>query len=162
MYLLLITVGLCFVYFFAEHLFNLFFEKHRAHLSKRTFSSVAIIIASSLSGYVISSLIPDVTLGNRFLHMFGGGFLAIMVCYLVVRDSRIHISKFQFFVFSFFVVTSLGVANEIIECILQNYAGMLFAPSVNDTWLDLISNMIGIILGSIVFTPFIIEKKDQA
>jgi hypothetical protein len=154
-YLTAVTVGLCFVYFFLEHVFNLFFEKHLAHLSRRTFNSVALIIIASFMGYFISWSIPDPVLGNRFLHIFGGGFLALMVCFLVVKDSRIHITRFQFFVFSFLIVTTLGAANEILEFILQNLGWLTAATTVNDTWLDLISNAAGIIIGTVAFTPFI-------
>lgn len=155
MYLLFITVGLTLFYFLAEHLFNLFFEKHVAHLSCRSLWSVAIIVVASFVGYYVSSAIPSELWGNRFLHAFGGGFMGMLACFLVVKDSRIHIRKFQFFVFSFMVVTMLGVGNEIAECILQNYGTLEASTSINDTWLDLISNTIGIFIGSIAFTPFI-------
>ncbi len=157
MYLFAVTFGLCFVYYFLEHVFNLFFERHLAHLSKRSVGSVVTIIFVSLLGYFLVTLIPDPDTGNRVLHMLGGGFLAIMVCFLVVKDSRIRMTKFQFFVFSFFVVTALGVGNEILEFFLQNYAGLEASATINDTWLDLISNTAGIIAGSICFTPFITD-----
>lgn len=162
MYLAFITIGFCIAYFFLEHLFNLFFERHLAHVNKRNISSVLTIILSSSFVYLIAYLIPDVNLSNRFLHMIGGGFLSVMVCFLVVKDSRIHISKFQFFVFSFFIVTALGVGNEIMESILQNYTSMVFATSINDTWLDLISNLMGILAGSICFTPFITDTIEKS
>ena len=155
MYLAFITLGLCTAYFFLEHLFNLFFERHLAHVSRRNIGSVVTIILSSLFVYFITYLIPDVELA-------GGGFLSVMVCFLVVKDSRIHISKFQFFVFSFFIVTALGVGNEIMEFILQNYFSLVAATTINDTWLDLISNLMGILAGSICFTPFIADTIDKS
>jgi hypothetical protein len=162
MYLAFITFGLCIAYFFLEHLFNLFFERHLAHVSKRTIGSVITIILSSSVVYLITYLIPNADLSNRFLHMIGGGFLSVMVCFLVVKDSRIHISKFQFFIFSFFIVTALGVGNEIAEFFLQNYFGHIASTSINDTWLDLISNLMGILAGSICFTPFIADTIDKS
>jgi len=153
-----ITFGLCLAYFFLEHLFSLFFEKHVAHLGRRSISSVAMIIIVSVLGYYVSSIIPDVELGNRVLHAFGGGFMTMLVCFLVVKDTRINITKFQFFVFSVLVVTAFGVGNEIFEFLLQNYTSLVFANSTADTWLDLISNTIGIIVGGACFTPFITDK----
>ncbi|MDQ2933220.1 MAG: hypothetical protein M3Q80_02460 [bacterium] len=158
-YLVLVTFGLCFVYLFLEYVFNLFFEKHLVHLSKRSIGSVAVIVFVSFLGYFLVSLIPDIETSNRLLHMFGGGFLGMMVCFLVVKDSCIHITRFQFFVFSFFVVTALGVSNEIMEFVLHRYFGLEFATHVTDTSLDLISNTIGIIIGSIAFTPFVKNDK---
>lgn len=157
-YLALITFGMCLGYVFLEHVFNLFFEKHLAHLGKRSLTSVAIILAVSLFGYFLTSLIPDPETSNRILHMFGGGFMAVMVCFLVVKDSRIAITRFQFFVFSFFVVTALGVGNEILEFVLQQYFNFISSTYINDTWLDLISNTAGILVGSACFTPFILTK----
>ena len=159
LYLIAVTFGLCIVYFFLEHIFNLFFERHFAHLGKRSIVSVLLIVIISFVGYFLTSLIPNPETSNRVLHMFGGGFLAMMVCFLVVKDSRIPITKFQFFVFSFFVVTALGVANEIMEFLLHYYFGWVFATSATDTSLDLISNTVGIIVGSIAFTPFIKTDK---
>ncbi len=155
LYLAAVTLGLCVCYLLLEHVFSLFFTKHFAHIGKRSIGSVAIIIVTSVFGYLLVSFIPDPEASNRVLHMFGGGFMAILVCFLVVKDSRINITKFQFFVFSFMVVTTLGVGNEIMEFFLQNYGGLIAATTLNDTWLDLISNMAGIMAGSICFTPFI-------
>ena len=50
---------------------------------------------------------------------------------------------------------SLGVANEIMEFILQNYAGFTFSTSINDTWYDLTSNVVGSIISALCFLPFI-------
>ncbi len=53
-------------------------------------------------------------LSNRVLHVFGGGFLAFLICFLAALDSRVRIRRFQFFLFSFLIVIALGVANEIL------------------------------------------------
>ncbi|MBM3204789.1 hypothetical protein FJZ48_02295 [Candidatus Uhrbacteria bacterium] len=87
--------------------------------------------------------------------------MAYMVCFIAAKDSRVSISKFSFFVFSVLIVTGLGVANEIIEFIGQNYFHYLFAPHINDTWLDLISNTVGIAVGSACFVPFANFRKNQ-
>ncbi len=154
-YLAAVTFGLCVAYLLLEHLFSLFFTKHFAHIGRRSIGSVAIIVVTSILGYVLTLFISDPESSNRVLHMFGGGFLAIMVCFLVVKDSRITITKFQFFIFSFMVVTTLGVGNEIMEFFLQNYGGLIATTTLNDTWFDLIANTTGIFVASICFTPFI-------
>ncbi len=81
--------------------------------------------------------------------------MAFMVCFLVVKDSKLPVTKFQFLIFSALIATALGVANELLEFFLQHYFGFISAASVTDTWLDLLSNTVGILLASICFVPFI-------
>ena len=96
--------------------------------------------------------IPNEFWANRFLHAFGGGFLLYMICYSVMKDHQLTIDHFRFFVFSFLVVTSLGVANEMMELFLQTTTHLVFADSVTDTWLDLLSNIVGITLGAVLLS----------
>ncbi len=160
MYLIAITVGLCVAYFILLFLFWFFFENKKAEIPKNSFRSIILIILLSLAGYVVVLNIPDLELGNRFLHAFGGGFLAFMVCFLVVKDSTLPITKFQFFVFSALIVTALGVSNELLEFFLQHYFGLISSASTTDTWLDLLSNTVGSIIASTCFVPFI-SRKDS-
>jgi hypothetical protein len=104
--------------------------------------------------YFVSFRVTDWELGNRLLHIFGGGFLSFLICFFAVKDSELSISSFQFFSFSFLLVITLGVGNEILEFFLQNYAHFSFAQNVNDTWLDLISNAFGAIIAMACLTPF--------
>lgn len=159
MYLLAITSSLCISYFILFFLFPYFFESRLTKVSPKSTSSIAMILILSMLGYFIAFNIQDPELGNRFLHGFGGGFMALFVCFLAARDSSVHVKRFQFVLFSLLVVTALGVANEILEFILQNYIRMVFSISINDTWLDLISNTVGMLIAVIGLTPFINKKK---
>lgn len=125
------------------------------------YSLVYIVICISLI-FTISLGVPDRGFGNRLLHAFGGGFLSFLICFLVVRDSGLKITRLQFFIFSLFVVTFLGVTNEIAEFFLQNYLAFHFADTINDTWLDLISNTVGALIGSVCFVPFIKSAKSSS
>jgi hypothetical protein len=155
MYLLFITVSLCLVYFVFCFLYPYFFRQPISPLKPRIFISLAIIIAVSVLVHLISFNITNQEISNRLLHGLGGGFLGYLICFLVVRDGKLNITKFQFFVFSFLLVTALGVGNEIIEFIIQNHLHLIFAPNINDTWLDLVSNTVGTLFGAVLFTPFI-------
>jgi hypothetical protein len=117
-----------------------------------------IIFVLSILGYIIAFSIPNPELGNRILHGFGGGFMALLAFFLAVKDTNIKLRKFQFFFFSLAVVAALGVANEILEFFLQNYVGLIFAESINDTWYDLISNTVGSLIAALLFLPFIDEN----
>lgn len=159
MYLVAITLSLCISYFALFFISPFFFENRLPKIGLKSLVSVVLIFILSFLGYFIAFNIQDPEIGNRFLHGFGGGFTALLVCFLAVKDSNLQIRKFQFTIFSLLVVTALGVANEILEFFLQNYTGIVFSTSVNDTWLDLISNTVGMLIAVISFTPFVNIKK---
>jgi len=158
-YLLTITLGLCSCYFALFLILPLLFQKEIGKINKRSFFSVFIIVGLSLFVYYLNFIIPDFEIANRVLHAFGGGFLASLVCFLVVKDGKFSITKFQFFIFTLLLVTFLGVMNEIAEFFLQNYTSMIMAKNINDTWLDLISNLFGITIAGVSFIPFINNNK---
>ncbi len=159
---LMITFGLCLAYLLVYLLIGPFFNQPTARLTARSTYSLITIFVFSLLTFAISIYIPDLVLGNRVLHAFGGGFMAFFVCFLAARDSRVKINRFQFLLVSLLVVTALGVANEIIEFFLQYYFAkydLFFATTINDTWLDLVSNTIGILLAAAVFVPHIKKRE---
>ncbi len=158
MYLILVAFGFCAVYAFLLFLYSLFFKNAMPVFRPRFgFSVVTILAVYGAVAFTVGSL-EDLELGNRILHVFGGGFLAFLVCFLVVKDLHLEISRFRFVVFSFLVVLGLGVGNEILEYFLQNYTSLSFATSANDTWMDLMSNVIGAVIGTICLTPWIRSK----
>jgi hypothetical protein len=155
-YLFSITAGMCISYFALHWVFATFF-KSRLLPTQSPFSlmSLGIIVLLSLASYALAGWVSNPELSNRLLHMLGGGFLAMATCFLVVRDSQFIVSRTQFLLLSFLVVMALGVGNEIVEFVLQNYFYWKFAQTVNDTWLDLISNLLGALAGGVVFTPWV-------
>lgn len=157
---LLLTTLYCLVYAVFFRLFPYFFNQPRPPFSKRSIYSIGIIVALSALAYLISYHIPDIQLGNRFLHAFGGGFLAFLTCWLIVRDTKIKISKFRFFVFSLLIVTALGVGNELLEFFLQTTTGYPFSDSIIDTWLDLTSNTVGALITAVLLTPWLSKPSD--
>lgn len=76
-----------------------------------------------------------------------------------MKDSTLSISRFQFLTLSMLLVTAMGVGNEILEFFLQNYFYLISSQNPLDTWLDLISNTLGIITGALIFTPFLNLKR---
>ncbi len=154
-----ITPGLfCFTYIVFFYLFGLFFETE-VSLSKRSIISLIIIAILSFITYEIAFMIPSLEIGNRFLHGVGGGFMSSLLSFLVFKDTKIQVSKFQFFFFTFLIVSTLGVFNEILEFFLQNYAHKIFAINSKDTWLDLISNTVGAIISGLILMNFIKRGK---
>ncbi len=159
MYLLLISVSLCITYCFLRWLFPLFFSKLKNHDVRSGFVSILMIFCFSLLGYLVTYSIDDPELRNRFLHGFGGGFMALYTCYLAVKDAGINLTKIQFFIFALLVVGNLGVANEILEFALQSITGITFVSSVYDTWYDLVSNTLGSLIAAVVFTPMVVRSN---
>ena len=154
-YLLLITFAMCVAYGVLWFLFPIFFRTKIQSFSVRSFYSLIYIVVISLAAYAISAMISDPNLGNRIVHAFGGGFLAFFVCYRVAKDSKLPITRFQFFLFSFLLVMALGIANEMLEFYFQTFFQATFSTTVTDTWLDLLSNLIGALIAGGVTTPFI-------
>lgn len=159
LYLLAITGGLCLSYIFLPFVFAVFFPSSIQVTVRRAQYGMSMfwICLLSFGCYVLAHLVSDPELSNRLLHILGGGFLALFVCFLVVRDNQLKISRIQFLLLSGLVVIALGVGNEMVEFVLQNYFNWVFAQTVVDTWLDLISNMLGAIIGAVIFTPFLKE-----
>lgn len=155
MYLVAITISLCVSYILLYFIFPFFFTNHFVNFTKNSILSLVLIFILSIFGYCVVFNISDAELGNRVLHGFGGGFMALYVCFLVVKDTKLKITQFQFITLSFLIVASLGIANEILEFILQNYFGIVIATSINDTWYDLISNTVGSIIAILCLSPFI-------
>lgn len=161
-YLFTITFGLCVSYLILFFLFPYFFEGVRgAKLSYKSLLSIVIICLVSFVSCYVALSIDDREIGNRLLHIFGGGFTAFLVCFLAAKDSGIRLRKFQFFLFSFLIVIALGVLNEVVEFLLQYYFDIISAKTAIDTWLDLNSNIVGILIASICFVPFI-SRKDSS
>lgn len=154
-YLAFLLVSFWLTYAALFFLFPLFFANRLPRPSARSAASLAMILAALLAVFIIVVAVPDRTLGNRLLHALGGGFLSFFVCYLVVRDTKLAIGRFQFLVFGALVVTALGVGNEILEFFFALWLRVNFQSDGFDTWLDLISNAVGTALGAIVFVPLL-------
>ena len=161
MYLLLISISLCVTYYFLRWLFPLFFTRSARSGVRSGYASVVLIFCLSLVGYLVTYSINDPEIQNRFLHGFGGGFMALYTCYLATKDIGIIITRLQFLLFSVLVVGNLGIANEILEFILQSVTGISFVTGVFDTWHDLVSNLIGSLIAAAILTPFVGRDKQN-
>jgi hypothetical protein len=153
-FLLLLAAGMGLGYLALLYLFTYFFTGRLPTLGPRSFYTALGVVVLSLAGYGVSFSYPDPEIGNRILHAFGGGFLAFLMCFLVWRETKLPITIFQFTVFSALIVTAMGVGNEMLEFFLQNYRDLLFARDPNDTWLDLISNTVGLAIAAGLLLPF--------
>lgn len=97
----------------------------------------------------------DPVLANRFQHAIAGGFAVVIIIFCSYLASATKITKFQFFTLTFLLATAAGVGVEMAEYVAQNYLHLMLAPDANDIWLDLYANTFGILLGSMIFTPFV-------
>lgn len=159
-YLVILTAIFCAVYLSLLFVLPAFFKNGAPQLTMRSLLPCIWIIGVSVLMYIVSITMADEALGNRLLHMFGGGFLAFAACFFATRNSNVNIAKFQFFLLSMLVVTTLGVGNELLEFLLQSTTGVIFAPTINDTWLDLLSNTIGALLASAIFVPLLRPRQE--
>ena len=157
MFILIFMLAYCLLYLGLIYFFPLFFTGRRpANVTEKISPRVILlIIAVTLVIFSLTASISDSLIENRLQHALGGGFLTFFVSFLAWRSSGVTVNRFQFFFFGFLLATALGVANEILEFFLQNYASLHFASTINDTWLDLVSNVVGLLVASAVFVPLV-------
>lgn len=156
MYVLVVAGGLSLMYFVLSYCLALFFEWEMPKFTvRKSMRVIGIIFFIAFLVMLMMESVENRELANRIEHAFGGGVLAFLMCYLVARDNGKRITRFQFFVLAFLTVTALGVANEILEFIAQEYFGIVLAKNLNDTWLDLVSNTVGAFIGAVCFVPLV-------
>ncbi len=126
----------------------------------RSLYSLLLLASLNILLSALQLLIPEPFWANRFQHTMGGVVAFVMV-YLVIRDTHTTLTRLQFFVFGFLIVTALGVANEILEFFLQQTTGLIFTDDIFDTWLDLFSNTNGAIIAGGLLTLLIPRGASQ-
>ncbi|MBI5138281.1 MAG: hypothetical protein HZA95_00600 [Candidatus Vogelbacteria bacterium] len=160
-YFTFIASLMCAMYFVVYFVAPKFFEKTSAPLAwKHTLRSLVVILVTAFIAMYLVFATPSEWWGNRIQHALGGGFVATMVCYLAVKDSKIKLSYLQFIFATLMLVSLLGVGNEVVEYLAQHFLDIISAATVDDTWLDLVSNLVGIAVGLICFTPFIRNNSE--
>lgn len=102
--------------------------------------------------FIVTSQMTDRELGNRLLHMIGGGVLGFVLYARVVSDAHIPLNRLQFFVYGFLIISTLGVLNEHLEFFLQATGLRVFMWSMTDTWRDLASNSLGAVVVGLPLT----------
>ncbi|MEN9647369.1 MAG: hypothetical protein RLY57_173 [Candidatus Parcubacteria bacterium] len=151
LYLGLITVGMVVVYSVLYVGFQkIFTQKYKPFSRKSCFSIVILTILSIATYYISFNFFTDPVLGNRFLHAFGGGFVLFLVAHAALQDAGIVLKQSTVFITGFMIVTLLGLFNEVLEAFLQQHVDFVFAPSLTDTLLDLVSNTVGFIVAYLV------------
>lgn len=101
---------------------------------------------------------------NFLQHMIGGGVAVAFVSIYFIKSLRENYPIFKNPIFQLFfvyaLVSMLGVANEILEFMLDRLKVGIFSTDRYDTWFDLTANTVGAI--SLYFIYFIgsnISKK---
>ncbi len=158
MYFLLLAIGFCAAYIALHYLFGQLLSNKTVALTRDSARSIAYILLFHSMAQIGVWCIPDLEWSNRFQHAIGGGFLAFFICFRVAHDTHIPIRRLQFFVWGFLVVTTLGVANELVEFFLQTVTSLVFTTRLEDTWLDLLSNSVGTLVAAAVFVPMLTQS----
>ncbi|MCX7748378.1 MAG: hypothetical protein N2645_16060 [Clostridia bacterium] len=106
--------------------------------------------ANSLFGEYFN-LFNTSTIFDKLLHMVGTFTFALMAYSLFIKifDSRVYTPAFIFTI-TVSLGMAIGVLFEIIEYIADIYLKTLNQPSLEDTNLDLIFNLIGAVLASLL------------
>lgn len=153
-YLMVAALGLGLAYFPVSFILARLFASNKTHSWKKLMFSFVIIMVSSLLISAISLTVPH-GLDNRFLHAFGGGFMAVLVCFISFKNHDFKMSRFQFAIMAILLGMAFGTANEMFEFFLQSNFGLVANASLNDTWLDLASNTVGMFIALPLLLPFV-------
>jgi hypothetical protein len=151
LYLVAIAIGMLTLYILCYFVSQKLFKRSQCKLTKQSIISLLLILIFSVCVYFVSyHLITNKVLGNRFLHIFGGGFTLFIVVFLALKDAKIKLKSWVVLLIGFMVVTLLGLFNEVLEILIQKNIGFTLATSLDDTLLDLLSNNIGLVLAYLV------------
>lgn len=152
--LYVITLGMCVVYVALPYFAAPLIGRKLPRGFKLEAESIVIIAAISFAAYVISYHVSDPELSNRFLHALGGGAVAMIAVALSLHDAKLPLTRYQFLVISILVVTFLGVCNEYAEFFLQTHTPYIYSANPLDTWRDLTSNLIGMLVVGIPISRY--------
>jgi uncharacterized membrane protein YjdF len=108
------------------------------------------IISDSLFGYYLDLYVIS-SVFDKMLHIFGTYSLSLFVYILVVQLLRDAVSRPFKFILVFCLGISIGAVYEIIEFLADNisHSSMPSQPSLLDTDLDLIGDVIGAVCAAI-------------
>ncbi len=157
-FIFVVTIVYTITYLFFLITLPKFFIDKLGSIQNINFRSVFLSILITLGSLILGLSISDVELGNRIQHAIGGGFVIFIIYLLALKDSGLLINKIQKYVLGFLIVTTLGVFNEILEFTMQEFTGFQFTATTIDTWLDLVSNTVGILLAILLSHIFIKDK----
>lgn len=163
MYLLALLPGYFVAYIIFSYIFQYIFDGKFGKISHSFFVYFSIFLVYFCSLILAFCLPVDVEMSNRIQHALGGGFTIVIVSYFAWKNihSKNNLWIFVFPIMAILIGTLAGVLNEILEFFGQNYFGIEFALDINDTWLDLIANSIGILLGAIICTMLLQMHKPK-
>ena len=145
-FVFIVILAYTFLYISLRLFLPWFFEVKRQKFGVETLVSLAVILSFVFFTLVVANIVIGGELGNRIQHAFAGGFAAYMTYFFALKDSKIKLPFLKIAVFGFFLVTTLGVLNELAEFSAQHFLGLTFATTIEDTWLDLASNTFGILI----------------
>lgn len=80
---------------------------------------------------------------DAWLHFIGGGGVSAVILNYGLKRLKLKLSFFQSLVAVYLLASSLGVANEILELVLDQWSGKNFSSTRLDTWHDLLANTLG-------------------
>lgn len=160
MFLFLVVFGLVGLYVFLFFALPSFFSQNVLSWKQLSSGSMLLVGILSLTITVLTACFPSEWWGNRFEHAVGGGVVCSLVFLLAIRDSKTMLSQYRYIVMSVLVVTFFGVCNELVELVGQAMypSTLIFSATVYDTWLDLLSNMVGT-ASAAIFVFFLEETQ---
>ena len=113
-----------------------------------------LAMLAAAAGVGGSHLFADAVTANFIQHLIGGGVTSFCLVMYGVDQLKLKLTVLQLLVLVVAVVSLLGVANELVEYVIELTTGRIFSWDTHDTWRDLAANTIGGGLGWLGFVTF--------
>lgn len=134
-----------FVYGLTAVLIYILLPRYMQKISKKPkVVSKNLVLAASVV-FFVSLLLPSPTIhgdNTEFItHLIGGGVFSGLIWLFIKNNLAINLSAFYELLSLYFLVSGLGVANELFE-MAANEFGLINIDPV-DVWWDLLANTLG-------------------
>lgn len=133
-----------FVYGLVAITVYVFLPRYIKKFSRHFVQLRGLLLAACLL-FFLSLFLPSPLIHGRntqfCTHFFGGGVFTGLVWLFIIKNLKWKLSSFLELLSLYFLVSALGVANELFEFAV-NGADLIKIPSF-DTWWDLFANTLG-------------------
>lgn len=131
--------------------------------TREIFKSSYLLVVGALIIVLFSTFfsnsIVNTGFGNFLLHFIGGGVNCSLVFEFIKKSTKLEIPFILEIICLFFLVSGLGVANELLEFLLDSLTNLRFSLDRLDTWKDLVANTLGAYTGFGIWKLLELLKK---
>lgn len=118
-------------------------------LSKRPTLHTDVFLIVAIISLIVAAYVGtrnESIAANFFQHAVGGGFVTGLLTLFTLRNFKLRLPLLAVACLVIASVSVFGIANELLEFLLQSTTSLRFANDIADTWRDLAANTSGALL----------------